>query len=59
MIGLTEVIAAVSGMIEEVFNAPPATKDRVEGIPRQWREQVAAHAEIARIARKIPWLPTR
>jgi len=34
MIGLTEVIAAVSGMLEELFGAPPATKDRVEGIPR-------------------------
>ena len=34
MIGLTEVIAAVSGMLEGLFGAPPATKDRVEGIPR-------------------------
>ena len=34
MIGLVEVIAAVSGMIEELFGAPPVTKDRVEGFER-------------------------
>ena len=31
MIGLTEVIAGVSAMIEEVFGAPPVTKDVREG----------------------------
>lgn len=49
MIGLTEVIAAVSGMIEAVFHAPPATKDRVEGIPRPFTRLTPYDATAERV----------
>lgn len=51
MIGLTEVIAAVSGMIEGVFNAPPATKDRVEGIPRPFTRLTPYDSTLERVGK--------
>lgn len=44
----TDTTGAVTGALAGVAYG-------VEGIPRQWREQLAAREEIARIARKIPW----
>lgn len=51
MIGLTEVIAAVSRMIEGVFNAPPATKDRVEGIPRPFSRLTPYDSTLERVGK--------